>query len=123
VKEHDAPLHDIGFIPHFEKGIEVDYEPGESREVTLYDGSRITLTKLGKDYDPSDAIHALETLHRARQEDQFVTGLLYFDPTKDPFEYEFQLVEEPLASLPLERVRPPKPVLDEIMAALKTGKT
>ncbi len=122
VKEHDAPLHDIGFIPYFEKGIEVDYEPGESREVTLYDGSRITLTKLREDYDPSDAIHALETLHRARQEDKFVTGLLYLDPAKDPFEYEFQLVEEPLASLPLERVRPPKQVLDEIMSTLMTGR-
>jgi 2-oxoglutarate/2-oxoacid ferredoxin oxidoreductase subunit beta len=122
VKEHDAPLHDIGFIPHFEKGIEVDYEPGESREVILYDGSRITLTKLKEDYDPGDAVRALETLHEGRRANQFVTGLLYVDSGKEPFEYEFQLVEEPLASLPLERVRPSRAVLEEIMAGLMTGK-
>jgi 2-oxoglutarate/2-oxoacid ferredoxin oxidoreductase subunit beta len=121
VKEHDAPLHDINFIPYFEKTIEVDYEPGESREVTLYDGSRITLTKLGEDYDPSDALRALETLHHARQADKFVTGLLYVDAAKEPFGSEFNWTEEPLASLPLERVRPPKAVLDEVMASLMSG--
>jgi pyruvate/2-oxoacid:ferredoxin oxidoreductase beta subunit len=29
-KEHDAPLHEVSFIPHFEN-IEIDYSPGESR--------------------------------------------------------------------------------------------
>jgi 2-oxoglutarate ferredoxin oxidoreductase subunit beta len=123
VKEHDAPLHDIGFVPQFEKTIEVDYEPGESREVTLFDGSKIMLRKLERDYDPSDAINALSTLHRARQQDQFVTGLLYFDTSKEPFGDEFHLIEEPLASLPLARVRPPKAVLEEIMQGLMTGRS
>jgi len=123
VKEHDAPLHEIGFVPSYEKTIEVDYEPGESREVTLYDGSIITLRKLTADYDPSDAINALSTLHHARQGDEFVTGLLYFDPAKEPFGQEFNLTDEPLASLPLERVRPPKQALEEIMSSLMTGKT
>jgi 2-oxoglutarate ferredoxin oxidoreductase subunit beta len=122
VKEHDAPLHDINFIPHYEKTIEVDYAPGESREVVLYDGSKITLKKLEEDYDPSDAINALEVLHRARQRDQFVTGLLYFDTAKEPFGEEFHMTEEPLASLPLSRVRPPKAALEEIMQSLMTGK-
>jgi len=121
VKEHDAPLHEIGFVPFYEKGIEVDYEPGENREVTLYDGSVITLSKLAADYNPNDAISALSVLHQSRQGDKFVTGLIYFDPAKEPFAQEFNLTEEPLASLPLSRVRPPKEALEEIMASLKTG--
>jgi 2-oxoglutarate ferredoxin oxidoreductase subunit beta len=120
VKEHDAPLHDISFIPRFEN-IEVDYEPGESREVTLHDGSRITLKKLGRDYNPHDALVALETIHHGRQEDKFVTGLLYVDPDKEPFERDLTLVEAPLATLPLDRVRPPREVLDEVMKSLMTG--
>ena len=32
VKEHDAPLHDIEYVPYFED-ITVDYEPGTTREV------------------------------------------------------------------------------------------
>ena len=121
VKEHDAPLHDITFIPSYEN-IEVDYEPGESREVTLHDGSRITLKKLQEDYDPGDAIRALEVIHRGRQEDNFVTGIFYLDPEKDSLDADLNLVDEPLATLPLERVRPPKEVLDEVMSSLMTGK-
>jgi 2-oxoglutarate ferredoxin oxidoreductase subunit beta len=121
VKEHDAPLHEVGFIPHYDAGIEVEYGPGESREIELFDGSHITLTKLGEDYDPNDAVNALETLHRARQEDKFVTGLLYFDPDRDAFGEEFHLADEPLASLPLERVRPPREALEDIMLGLRTG--
>ncbi|HMI30564.1 MAG TPA: thiamine pyrophosphate-dependent enzyme, partial [Candidatus Limnocylindrales bacterium] len=120
VKEHDAPLHDISFVPRYEN-IEVDYAPGETREVTLHDGSRITLKKLGEDYDPSDALRALETIHRGRQEDKFVTGLLYVDPEKEPFEEDLRLVEAPLSSLSLDQVRPPKQVLDEVMVSLMTG--
>src|SRR4029077_17571903 len=90
VKEHDAPLHDITFIPSYEN-IEVDYEPGESREVTIHDGAATTLKKLGEDYDPGDALHALQTIHHGRQEDKFVTGLLYADPEKEPFEHDLRL--------------------------------
>ncbi|HEX7077466.1 MAG TPA: 2-oxoacid:ferredoxin oxidoreductase subunit beta [Candidatus Eisenbacteria bacterium] len=121
VKEHDAPLHEISFIPHFEN-IEVDYEPGETREVRLHDGSKIALRKLDADYDPGDAFRALTTLHQSREEGKFVTGLLYVDPRKPAFDEEAAMVDEPLASLPLERVRPPKSALDEVMAGFKSGR-
>ena len=39
-----------------------------------------------------------------------------------PFDDEMRMVDEPLATLPLERVRPPKSVLDEIVESLRTGK-
>ncbi len=121
VKEHDAPLHEVTFIPHFEN-IEVDYAPGESREVSMHDGSRIILKKLEEDYDPGDRIRALRVIHEGRAEGRFVTGILYLNEEKRAFDAELNLPEEPLASLPLERVRPPKAVLDEIMAGLMTGK-
>src|SRR5919108_35896 len=41
-KEHQELLHQIGFVPEYEQ-IEIDYEPGTTREVTLHDGSRIVL--------------------------------------------------------------------------------
>ena len=37
-------------------------------------------------------------------------------------EEELELVETPLAALPLEKVRPPKKVLEAIMEGKKTGK-
>ncbi len=113
-----APRDD--FIPHFEN-IEVEYAPGETREVTLHDGSRIVLRKLEEDYDPGDPLRALQIVHQGRDQNRFVTGLLYLNPGKLPLDTEMNLVDEPLASLPLERVRPPKSVLDGIMAGLMTG--
>ena len=120
VKEHDAPLHEVSFVPHYEN-IEVEYAPGETREVTLHDGSRIVLRKLEEDYDPGHAMKALEVIHEGRDQNRFVTGILYLDAKKSSLDSELNLVDEPLASLPMERVRPPKTVLDEVMSSLMTG--
>ncbi len=120
-KEHDAPLHDIDFIPYFED-IHVEYAPGTTREVTMPDGSHVVLKKLAEDYDPTSRERALSVIHQARGEQNFVTGLLYAEPTLPPFEDELRMIDAPLATLPLEAVRPPKPVLDEIMEQLRTGK-
>lgn len=43
------------------------------------------------------------------------TGLIYIEPDRDDFTTQLNLVDEPLATLPLERVRPPRAALDEIM--------
>ena len=59
VKEHDAPLHDVTYVPHYEN-IEVDYAPGETREVKMHDGSRVILKKLGEERS-TDAFQALAT--------------------------------------------------------------
>jgi 2-oxoglutarate/2-oxoacid ferredoxin oxidoreductase subunit beta len=120
VKEHDSPVHDIDFVPYFED-IHVDYEPGTTREVKMPDGSFIYLKKLEADYDPTDSDRALMTIRAGRREKKFVTGLLYVDPKQRTFAEEWKLGDQPLASLPLEAVRPSKAVLEEIMEGLKTG--
>jgi len=121
VKEHDAPLHGIDFVPYFED-ILVDYEPGTVREVKMPDGSTLVLQKLDHDYDATDRDAAFAALRRAKRERKLVTGLLYVDPNQQPFSEDLEMVSEPLASLPLERVRPPKSVLDAVMEQLRTGK-
>src|SRR5207249_1883019 len=50
MKDHQEPLHDIGFVPSFEE-INVEYDPGTTVEVTMHDGSRLRLSKLEEDYD------------------------------------------------------------------------
>jgi 2-oxoglutarate ferredoxin oxidoreductase subunit beta len=121
VKEHDSPLHDIDYVPYYED-IHVDYEPGTTREVKMPDGSTIVLKKLAEDYDPTRREAAFAAIHTAQREKKLVTGLLYVNPAELPFEDDLQLVDAPLASLPLERVRPPKSVLDGIMEQMRTGK-
>src|SRR5262249_8024168 len=103
VKEHDAPLHAIDFVPYFED-IHVDYEPGSTHEVEMPDGSRLLLKKLGAEYDPASREGALQALEQARREQKLLTGLLYVEPAQMPFEEDLKLAETPLAALPLEKV-------------------
>jgi 2-oxoglutarate ferredoxin oxidoreductase subunit beta len=121
VKDHDTPLHSIDFVPYYED-IHVDYDPGTTREVAMPDGSHIVLQKLGEDYDPSSRDRARDVLAQARRDQRLVTGLLYVDPQQMSFDDEMTLGETPLTQLPLETVRPPKSVLEQIMEQLRTGK-
>ena len=116
-KEHDELLHQIGFVQSYEQ-IEVEYEPGTVKEVTLHDGSRIILKKLEEDYDPTSAVDALQRLHRANTAGQMLTGLVYLQPEKKSFIDLLNVVDEPLNGLPIERTRPPKEALDKIMKEL-----
>jgi 2-oxoglutarate ferredoxin oxidoreductase subunit beta len=54
-------------------------------------------------------------LHETAARGEYATGLLYIDTQKRDFCSLLNLVDEPLASLPLDRTRPPRAVLDEIM--------
>jgi 2-oxoglutarate/2-oxoacid ferredoxin oxidoreductase subunit beta len=116
-KEHEVPIHELGYVPFFEQ-ITVDYEPGTTQEVSLHDGSKLTLKKLNHDYDPTSREQAIATIHRAAKERQFLTGLMYIDEKKDNFTDLMNLDDTPLSQLPVEKLRPPKEALDEIMKEL-----
>jgi 2-oxoglutarate ferredoxin oxidoreductase subunit beta len=117
-KDHDDPVEDITFVPFFED-IAVDYEPGSSQEVTMHDGSKLLLKKLEEAYDPTDKLNAMRRLHETARRGEFATGLIYIEPDRDDFLTQLNVVDEPLWSLPLERVRPGKEALEEIMEGLR----
>jgi len=114
VKDHDDPVSEVSFVPYFED-ISIEYDPGTTHEVSLHDGSRIYLKKLEEDYDPTNKEQAVRVLHETAARGQYATGLLYVEPQKPDFCSLLNLVDEPLAHLPLERVRPGREVLEEIM--------
>ncbi len=118
VKDHDEPLADVSFVPFFED-ISVDYDPGTTTDITLHDGSHMLLKKLSTDYDPTNKVEALRVLTEAHEKGEVVTGLFYVDTTRESFVDLLNLVDEPLATLPEARVRPPKSVLDEVMEELR----
>ena len=118
VKDHEEPLGDVSFVPFFED-ITVDYNPGETKEITMYDGSKMLLHKLPEDYDPTKKVDALRVLTEAHDKGEVVTGLFYVDTEQADFLTDLNVVDEPLATLPESRVRPPKKVLDEVMESLR----
>ena len=58
-------------------------------------------------------------LTEAHDKGEVVTGLFYVDTKRESFLDQLNVVDEPLATLPESRVRPPKQVLDEVMEELR----
>lgn len=117
VKEHEEALQEVSFVPFFED-ISVEYDEGTTKEVRLHDGSHLRLHKLNADYDPTDKSQALRVLGESHAKGEVLTGVFYLDTEKPDFTEQLGMVDEPLATLPESRIRPPKSVLDEIMAGL-----
>ena len=114
MKDHEEPLHEVSFVPHFEE-IDVEYEPGSALDVRMHDGSHLRLRKLEEDYDPRDQGMAMQRLHEAHQKGEVLTGVFYVNPDKPTFIDLLNMTEEPLATLPQDRIRPSKAVLDAAM--------
>jgi 2-oxoglutarate ferredoxin oxidoreductase subunit beta len=117
VLEHEEALQELSFVPSFED-ITVDYDPGTTMDVEMHDGSHLRLRKLREDFDPTDMQQALRVLTAAHHQGEVLTGVFYIDRAKPDFIDQLGIVEQPLAKLPLETVRPPRAVLDEVMASL-----
>ena len=74
---------------------------------------------MSESYDPTDKRNAVRTIHEIAERGEFATGILYIEPEKPDFLTLLNVVDEPLATLPLERVRPGREALDEIMESLR----
>src|SRR5436853_1091720 len=118
VKDHDDQLEAISFVPYFED-ISVAYEPGTMQEVRMHDGSKLYLKKPEENYDPTDKIGALRRLHETAHRGEFATGIIYIEPDREDFLTLLNVEDEPLATLPLERVRPGPDALEDIMEGLR----
>ena len=118
MQEHEDAITEVGFVPHFED-ISIDYDPGSTYDVTMHDGSHLRLRKLHDDYNPTDRVTAVKALMEAHERGEVLTGVFYVDTQKPNFTQLLNLVDEPLATLPQERTRPSKQVLQEIMAKLQ----
>jgi 2-oxoglutarate ferredoxin oxidoreductase subunit beta len=118
VKEHEAALHELSYVPYYEE-IQIDMAEGETQDVTLHDGSHLRLKKLDRDYDPTNKNAALNALHAAEAKGEVLTGILYVEQNRDTLLDMLNMVDEPLATLPVERVRPGREALDMIMEELR----
>ncbi len=117
-KEHETPVHEIGFVPFFEETL-AEIPSGESKDVRFPDGSTLRFRGVGRDYDPTDRERALAAIHESHETGEILTGILYVDPARPGFGGLLNLVDEPLFDIPLDRLRPSKEALDAIMESLR----
>jgi 2-oxoglutarate ferredoxin oxidoreductase subunit beta len=118
MKDHEEMLHELDFVPAYDD-IEVEIAEGEVRDVRMHDGSLLRIKKLDRDYDPTVKLNALAALEEAEKRHEVLTGVLYVNTGKPNFLEMLNVVDEPLATLPESRTRPPKEVLDEVMEELR----
>ena len=117
-KDHEEPLHEIGFVPYFDDTL-AEVPPGEVKEVPFPDGSVVRFRSVARDYDPTDKDRVLATLHESRRAKEFLTGILYLEPEKPSFARVLNTVEEPLTTLPEARLRPPREALEAILSGYR----
>jgi 2-oxoglutarate ferredoxin oxidoreductase subunit beta len=117
-KAHDERINDFSFVAAQDE-ITIEQAPGETKEVTMHDGSRIVLKKLDGKHDPTDKYAAMRLLEEAREKQHFITGLLYLNDSRPNLaEYE-NLGATPLAQLPESKTRPSRASLEKLIAGMK----
>ncbi|HEX2916483.1 MAG TPA: 2-oxoacid:ferredoxin oxidoreductase subunit beta [Chloroflexia bacterium] len=116
-KAHEERIHDITFVESKEE-IQVDYDPGTTQLVKLHDGPTIQLRKLDQSYDPTDKSAAVALLEKAHANQEFVTGLIYIDESRQTLPEQHELPANALGTLPPEKVRPSREALQKVMADL-----
>ena len=117
-KEHETPVHEIGFVPFFEETL-AEIPEGDTKDVTFPDGSLLRFRGVGRDYDPTDKETALRAIHESHARQEILTGILYVDPSKKDLSALLGATGEPLTNLPLEALRPSRQALDDIMESLR----
>jgi 2-oxoglutarate/2-oxoacid ferredoxin oxidoreductase subunit beta len=118
MKDHDEPLQEVSFVPHFED-ISVDYEAGSTIEVKMHDGSSLRLRKLEESYDPTNKIEAIRRLNQSHEKGEVLTGVFYVNTKTPTFMDLLNVTEQPLATLPESAVRPGREVLEQVMEELR----
>jgi 2-oxoglutarate ferredoxin oxidoreductase subunit beta len=115
-KDHEAPLHEISFVPALDEITVEDFEEGTTREVTMHDGSMVILKKLDKDYDPTNRWQALRMMEEAQRNNWMVTGLIYLETGRPALTDLYNLPETPLNRLTDPDLRPARETLDKLNA-------
>jgi 2-oxoglutarate ferredoxin oxidoreductase subunit beta len=54
-------------------------------------------------------------LEESNKQNQFITGLIFIDPSRPPYQETMDMVETPLARLSDEQIRPSREALDRFM--------
>jgi 2-oxoglutarate/2-oxoacid ferredoxin oxidoreductase subunit beta len=116
-KAHEELLQDISYVPFFEQ-ITVDYEEGETVDVTLHDGSHLRLKKTDRNHNPTSKAAAVKLLSDSDVNKELLTGLIYVNETQPDFLSQLNLCPTPLALLTEKDTRPSREALDEVMQSL-----
>ena len=114
-REHYEPAVHADFVP-LEREITASYGPGEVLPVVMHDGSRIVLRKCEDGYDPTNRSAAQVYIQERMKEGEYLTGLLFVEPSQNEFHALNGTPDEALNSIPYEKLSPGAAGLEKILA-------
>jgi 2-oxoglutarate/2-oxoacid ferredoxin oxidoreductase subunit beta len=117
-RDHEIPLQEITIVPKRDEIMIDDYADGDTKQVTMHDGTTIVLKKVGPDHDVTNRFAAMKLLDDARRERQFITGLIYVDQGRETLPEMAKVPETPLVHLTEAELRPSREALAKVMADL-----
>lgn len=118
VREHMETTALVDFVP-ISREIKADYAEGTAQNLTMHDGSSISLRKLDKDWDPLDRSSAMNAVLNSKLKGEILTGLLYLNPDTSDLHDLIQTSDRPLNSLSQAELCPGSETLDKINASLR----
>ena len=113
IREHNEAVGKTDFVPLGEE-IKTSYDEGTSVEVNLHDGSKLSLEKTDKNFDPCDAGKSLNFMREKEKEGKVLTGLLYADSSAKDLLETLNMTETPLSQLDQDLICPGSKILDLI---------
>lgn len=118
VREHMETTALVDFVP-IAREIKAEYAEGSAQDLTLHDGSTISLRKLDKDWDPLDRSSAMNAVLNSKLKGEILTGLLYMVPETGDLHEMLQTSDRPLNSLSQAELCPGSETLDKINVSLR----
>ncbi len=117
-RERNVEVTATDFVPGAGE-ISADYAPGSTTSVTMHDGSVVRFTKVAEDYNPRDRQAAYAYLQGRQNKGEVPTGLLYIDDAAPEMHEINGTTDEPLATLPFEKLCPGSAALEKLQAAFR----
>ena len=112
-RDHEDHIHEVGFVPAWDAP-EIETPEDEAITVPMPDGGVVRVKRVGAGHDPRDRDAALDLLWRSRDPAEFLTGLFYLKTDSTTLHDDLGIGEEPLATLPEDRIRPTPDALEAI---------
>ncbi|MGB7069114.1 MAG: 2-oxoacid:ferredoxin oxidoreductase subunit beta [Pyrinomonadaceae bacterium] len=118
VREHMETTALVDFVPAARE-IKADYPEGSVENLTMHDGSTISLRKLDQDWDPLNRVSAIDAVLKSKLSREILTGLLYMNPDADDLHHLLQTADKPLNALTKDELCPGSNALNAINSSLR----
>ena len=106
VRDHSEATATFDFVPAVHREITAEYAEGTTRSVEMHDGSLVQLSKLTRDWDPTDRSSAANRVNASRVAGEILTGLIYINEASRDLHQVLNTARKPLNAFEYDELCP-----------------